>query len=260
MDFDGCKVIVTGGSSGIGLAVVDLFVERGAKVVSVGRSQEKLAAQADRLGAPLITHACDVGVQEEAEAMLEQSVARLGGLDILINNAGVGGVLKRVGELDPADWRATMAVNCDSVFWISRLALPHLIESKGCIVNTASLAGMAANHSFTTYNVSKHALIALTQCMALDYAADGVRVNCISPGYVATDLNRLAPPQLGEAFIERTPMGRAADPGEIAEAILFLASSKASYISGHNLVVDGAMMASAGLPNVPKIIAGLMKG
>src|SRR5262249_34353054 len=144
VEFEGKRVILTGGSSGIGAAAARLFVQRGAKVLAVGRSQEKLLSLQSQLGTGFIPHLAYVGDQQQAEGMVERAVAEMGGRDILVNNAGVGGVLKRVGDVDPAEWRRALAVNLDAVFWACRIALPHLIQSKGCIVNTASLAGIAA--------------------------------------------------------------------------------------------------------------------
>lgn len=253
MEFEGKSAVVTGASSGVGAAVVKMLVARGAKVLAVGRSKDKLSALAGALRAAVVSHVADVSEQAQAEAMIAAAVSRFGGIDILINNAGTGGALARVGELDPAVWRRVMATNLDSVYWASRVALPHLIARRGCIVNTASLAGLGADYAMTTYNVSKDAVIALTRRMAIDYAAEGVRVNCISPGFVYTGVNRNSPQFLNDAYIGCTPMGRAGTTEEIAEAMLFLAGPRASYVSGHNLIVDGGTMAHTGLPNVPAL-------
>ena len=256
MEFEGKTAIVTGGSSGIGAATVKMLVDRGAKVLAVGTNAQKLASFVEPLGGAAIAHVADIGEQDQAEGIVDAAIGHFGKLDLLVNNAGVG-MLARAGDLDPADWRRTMAVNLDAVFWASRVALPHLIASKGCIINTASVSSLGANYAYTIYNVTKSAVVALTRCMAIDYAEQGVRVNAVSPGFVTTPMNANAPQSIIDAYVDRAPMKRAGKVEEIAEAILFLASPRASFVTGHNLVIDGGTTAYTGLPNLPALFAAL---
>jgi meso-butanediol dehydrogenase/(S,S)-butanediol dehydrogenase/diacetyl reductase len=256
MEFAGKAAIVTGAASGIGAETARLLVEAGAKVLAVDVDQAKLQAVADKLGDSAVPHVADMAERGQVEAMVQAAVDRFGGLDVLVNNAGIGS-LARAGDLDPDEWRRVMAVDLDAVFWASRAALPHLIARRGAIVSTASISGMAADYAFTAYNVAKAGVIAFTRCMAIDYAGQGVRVNCVSPGFVASPMTSGAPQATKDEFVRRVPMQRAAAPEELAQAIVFLASPRASYVTGHNFVVDGGLMAHTGQPDVLSIRAQL---
>lgn len=193
-------------------------------------------------------HQVDLADEAQIGTMMKTAVERLGGLDILVNNAGIG-ALGKAAELDPAIWRKVMAIDLDAIFLTCRAALPTLVERRGNIVCTASISGMAADYGLLAYNAAKAGLIGLVHNIAIDYAAEGVRVNAVSPGYTRTRLNPTRP-EVQAAYIEGIPMKRAGEPEEIAEAILFLASDRASYITGHNLVVDGGRRAHTGQPDV----------
>jgi meso-butanediol dehydrogenase/(S,S)-butanediol dehydrogenase/diacetyl reductase len=258
MEFHARTAIVTGAASGIGAQTAKLFVRGGARVLVVDVNHAKLQALAQELGAAAVPYVADMAERAQVEGMVETAVAEFGGLDVLVNNAGIGS-LARAADLDPDEWRKVIAVDLDAAYWASRVALPRLIERQGCIVNTASISGIAADYAFTAYNVAKAGVIALTRCMAIDYADKGVRVNSVSPGFVATPLTGGAPQATVEEFIRRIPMRRAGRPEELAEAIAFLASPRASYITGHNLVVDGGLMAHTGQPDVLGIRAQLTK-
>jgi meso-butanediol dehydrogenase/(S,S)-butanediol dehydrogenase/diacetyl reductase len=248
VEFEGKCALVTGAASGIGAAVAGVLVRGGARVMAVDINPLTLERLAQELGDGVVTHAADITRREDVEGMVPAALARLGGLDIMVNNAGGGG-LARAGDLAPEEWRRILALNLDSVFLGSRVALPLLIERKGCIVNTASISGMGADYGFTAYNVAKAGVIALTRVMAIDYAPQGVRVNAVSPGCVDTPLFAGSPRAVLDAFASRVPMKRAGRPEEIAEVIAFLASPRASYITGQNIAVDGGLMAHTGQPN-----------
>jgi meso-butanediol dehydrogenase/(S,S)-butanediol dehydrogenase/diacetyl reductase len=256
MEFDGKLALVTGAASGIGAATARILVARGARVLAADRDVDKLQALAAELKGAAVPHMVDVSERAQVEAMVEAAIARLGGLDILVNNAGIGS-LARATDLDPEEWRKVMAVDLDAVFWASRAALPTLVARRGNIVCTASISGMAADYRFTAYNAAKAGLIGLVRNLAIDYAAEGVRVNAVSPGYTLTPLSKTSRPEVAEAFVAAVPMRRAAQPEEIAEVIAFLASERASYLTGQNIAVDGGVTAHTGQPDVAGIYARL---
>lgn len=249
MEFAGKLALVTGAASGIGLAVTRLLAHGGARVMAADLDRAKLDALKSELGVAVDTCVADLADPEAVEPMVHAAIEALGGLDILINNAGIGS-LARATELDPAEWRKVMAIDLDAVFLASRAALPTLIARRGAIVCTASISGMAGDYRFTAYNAAKAGLIGLVRNLAIDYAADGVRVNAVSPGYTRTPLTAPSRPEVRAAFIDAVPMRRAAEPEEIAEVIAFLASDRASYLTGQNIAVDGGMTAHTGQPDV----------
>ncbi len=240
--------LVTGGASGIGAATVRRLARAGASVLAVDMNAEGLNALVEELGNAVNPHIADLTDRGQVEGAVAAAVERFGKLDILVNNAGIGS-LARATDLDPEEWRRVMAIDVDAVFFACRVALPHLIASQGCIVNTASISGMAADYGFTAYNTAKAAVIGLTRVMAIDYAAQGVRVNAVSPGLTQTPLIQMMPQQLQDLYASNIPMKRAAGPDEIAAVIVFLTSKDASYITGQNIPVDGGLMATTGSPD-----------
>ena len=253
MRFDNKVALVTGAASGIGEAVARRLAAGGAQILAVDVNEAGLAALVGALGSGAVSHVADMAKQAAVEAMVAAVVERFGRLDILVNNAGVGSY-KRTTELGPEEWRRVMAIDLDAVFFACRQALPHLIETRGCVVNTASISGMGADYGFTAYNTAKAAVIALTRVMAIDYAAQGVRVNSVSPGLTLTPLLAMSPQAYLDAYAEKVPMRRGGQPDEIAAVIAFLASDDASYITGQNIAVDGGMTAWTGSPDVSEIM------
>jgi meso-butanediol dehydrogenase/(S,S)-butanediol dehydrogenase/diacetyl reductase len=256
MELDGRLALVTGAASGIGAAVARLMVRRGARVFAADVDGAKLAGLATELGEAVVPYVVDLSERAQVEAMVVAAVQALGGLDILVNNAGIGS-LARATDLDPDEWRKVMAIDLDAVFFASRAALPALIARRGNIVCTASISGMAADYRFTAYNAAKAGLIGLVRNLAIDYAPEGVRVNAVSPGYTLTPITEPMLQPVREAFAATIPMRRAAQPEEIAEVIAFLASDRASYVTGQNIAVDGGKMAHTGQPDVYEMHARL---
>ena len=248
--FDGKTVIVTGSGSGIGAATARRFAREGAFVVLNGRTREKL----DRTAADLdpqrtLVQPGDVSDQASAEALVAAALARFGRLDVLVNNAGVAPTGPFL-EASIEDWRKVMASDVDGVFFCTRAALPNLIDKRGSIVNVSSVSGLGGDWNMSFYNAAKGAITNLTRSLALELGEKGVRVNAVNPSFTFTDLTQDMKDDaaLMRKFADRIPLGRGAEPEEVADVIAFLASHDARFVTGVNLPVDGGLMASNGQP------------
>ncbi|MGE5605978.1 MAG: SDR family NAD(P)-dependent oxidoreductase, partial [Bacteroidota bacterium] len=186
----------------------------------------------------------DIAAETDARRVVDETVERFGGIDILFNNAGIV-IPGRIDNMSPEDWDRTMAVNIRGTYLLSRFAIPYLRKSKGCIVNNASSVAFKGVKDRAAYSASKGAIVALTRAMAVDYMEDGIRINCISPGTTDTPSldGRLAkfedPAAAREQFIARQPMKRLGKSEEIAEGVIYLIS--AEFCTGINLSIDGGM-------------------
>jgi len=181
--------------------------------------------------------------------MVAATLARFGQLDVLVNNAGVAPTGPFL-EASVEDWRKVMSIDVDGVFYCTRAALPHLLEVKGNIVNVSSVSGLSGDWNMSFYNAAKGAVSNLTRSLALELGAKGVRVNAVNPSLTFTDLTQgmKDDADLMAKFADRIPMGRGAEPEEVADVIAFLASHDARFVTGVNLPVDGGLMASNGQP------------
>jgi NAD(P)-dependent dehydrogenase (short-subunit alcohol dehydrogenase family) len=246
------RVLVTAGAGGIGLAITRAFHAEGARVYACDIDEAALARAAAELPG-LITRRCDVSDRAAVTAMVTDAVQRLGGLDVLVNNAGIGGPTKPVHELDPADWEAVLRVNLTGAFDVSRLAIPHLIGAGGgVILNMASAAGRFGYANRSPYSASKWALIGLTKTLAIELGEYNIRVNAIAPGAVAGERAERVfqgRAQLsGRSVEEEKRLGLAnqslkalVDPVDIAKLAVFLASDAGKSISGQVVPIDGNM-------------------
>ena len=260
MDFKDRIVLVTGATAGIGAATARAFAEAGARLAITGRNAERgaaVAAEVERLsGTEAWFVAGDLADSGFCAGLVDEVVARFGRLDVLVNNAGAK---DRKGVLETTDehWAHVMAVNLNAVFYLSRAAATVMkSQGSGAIVNNASELGIHAEPGKFTYCVAKAGVIHMTRAMALDLSADGVRVNAVAPGDIRTEMMDSKVREGGMAVEEgvaligrRAPIGRVAEPEEVAAAILFLASDAASYITGATLAVDGGTTAT-GPPDI----------
>jgi meso-butanediol dehydrogenase/(S,S)-butanediol dehydrogenase/diacetyl reductase len=248
--FAGKVVIVTGAGSGIGAATARRFSQEGAMVAIADLSDEKLAAtRADLPSDRTLVQPADVSLFDEVQSLVDATVERFGRLDVIVNNAGIA-VQGKVTEASLEDWHRILATNVSGVFHGARAAMPHLIASKGCIVNTSSVSGLGGDWDMSFYNTSKGAVSNLTRALALDHGKDGVRVNAVAPSLTFTGMTEdiKSDPELLAKFAERIPLGRGAEPEEIASVIAFLASEDAGFVTGVVLPVDGGVSASNGQP------------
>jgi meso-butanediol dehydrogenase/(S,S)-butanediol dehydrogenase/diacetyl reductase len=242
--------VVTGAGSGIGEASAKRFAEEGASVVLVGRTAQKLEdTLADMTPGDHLVAACDVSEAAQVKQLSETVLKKYGRVDVLVNNAGVI-VQGRIHEVDLDAWKTLMKTDLDGVFHGVHYFMPALLKSKGNVVNISSVSGLGGDWGMSIYNAAKGAITNFTRALAMDYGADGVRVNAICPGFTFTDLTEDAKQDqaLLERFYDRIPLRRAGEADDIARAILFIASDEASYITGVNLPVDGGITASNGQP------------
>jgi NAD(P)-dependent dehydrogenase (short-subunit alcohol dehydrogenase family) len=253
MDFAGKRVLVTGGTRGIGLATVQAFLAAGASVALNGRSAERVARAVGDLAQPSRTVAApgDVGTVAGCRTVVAGAVDGLGGLDVLVNNAGVGEGAP-IEDCDEALWDRVLDVNLKGAFFCTKFALPALRASAGNVVNVASILAYLGNgNGAAPYCAAKGGLMNLTRELAVELGPE-LRVNCVCPGPIDTDMLRDLGRSLGngdldtgyEILAKAAPLNRVARPAEIAEVILFLASERASYVSGSVYVADGGTTAN----------------
>jgi len=253
------KVAVVTGTTGIGRAIAMRFAAGGAQVVACGietAANEELTREASKLGLTLQVESCDVTSPDEVSAVITKTVSRFGGLDIIVNAAAIH-PFGTVVETDLATWNHCMAVNVGSIYLLAHLGIPEMKKrGGGCIINLASVQGYACQRGVAAYATSKGAIHSLTRALALDHAADNIRVNSISPGSIRTPMlarsaAHFAPGLPAEEVFARFgaahPLGRIGTPEEVAELAAFLASEKAGFCTGGDYLVDGGLLAGIGV-------------
>jgi len=242
--------IVTGAARGIGLATTKLFVSKGYRVAMVDRDKAELKTAAADLENVLGVN-CDVSQEDQVNTMVQNVLQWSGRIDVLVNNAGVAD-FAAIQDTTFERWQTVMRTNLDGVFLCSQAALDALRESRGCIVNIASISGLRASTLRVAYGTSKAAVIHLTKQQAAELGEWGIRVNCVAPGPVKTKLAAAVhTPDIVSAYHDAIPLNRYGSEEEIARVIVFLASSEAGYLTGQMIAVDGGFDASGvGLPSL----------
>lgn len=248
--FSGKVAIVTGGSSGIGKATAIAFAREGAKVVVASRREKEgieTVKQVHSAGSEGLFIKTDVSKETDVSAMVEKTIATYGHLDYAFNNAGIEQIPTPLVEQTEETFDQVMDINVKGVWLCMKHQIPQMLKNGGgAIVNMSSVAGIVGTPGLPIYIASKHAVLGLTKAVALEYAKEGIRINAVCPGVIETDLfNRAVAdnPEVIERLIAMHPIGRVGKPEEIAEAVIWLCSDKASFVTGQSLPLDGGYVA-----------------
>ena len=253
MRFDGKTVVITGAASGIGAEAARLFAGEGAVVFASDIDDAGGAALAKEAGGDIRYRHCDVSSVEDIRRLMDGAAQETGGIDIVFNNAGAGGARASIDEIEPDEWDRTMDLLLRSVALGIRYAVPHMKGRKGAnIVNVSSVAAVGPGYSPTAYAVAKAGVLHLTKCAATDLAQHGIRVNAVQPGFINTniftssmgmedDMARTAKAVIAQMSSHAQPVMRGGQPRDIAEAVAFLASDAASFMTGTSMLVDGGL-------------------
>src|SRR4030081_1214298 len=246
ISFENKVALVTGAGSGLGLATAKAFAESGASVVLADANEKAVRSAAEELAAhghKTLAVQCDVADDAQVEAMVDRTVATFGRLDAAYNNAGVQNVVAEAAEATREDFDRVISINLRGAWSCMKFELRQMLkQGNGAIVNCSSIGGLVAGPKRGAYQASKHGVLGLTKSAALDYAARGIRINAVCPGIIHTSmLNKMMATQADalDAMLKDVPIGRLGRPEEIANAVLWLCSSSASFMVGHALAVDG---------------------
>lgn len=247
---DGKIALVTGGSSGIGRAAALAFAREGAKVVIADvliEGSEETVQIIEKSGGQAIFFKTDVSKSDEVEALIKKTAETYGRLDCAFNNAGVGGGRAATAKCTEEEWDRVIEINLKGVWLCMKYEIQQMLkQAGGAIVNTASVAGLVGFQGTPAYVASKHGVVGLTKAAALEYATSVIRINAVCPGVIRTPMiDRIvaARPQMEEVYTAMHPVGRLGEPEEIAEAVVWLCSDAASFVTGHAMVVDGGLVA-----------------
>src|SRR5262245_10187578 len=247
---EGKVALVTGGASGIGRATALTFAREGAKLVIADLNEEggrQTVHMITEQGGDATFVRTDVSQAVEVQALISKAVETYGRLDCAHNNAGIGGGPRALTTEYPEDrWHQVIAVNLTGVWLCMKYEIPQMLhQGRGTIVNTASAAGLVGTRGTSAYVASKHGVVGLTKTAALEYAQQGIRVNCVCPGWIQTPMTErgLSDPERRARIIASAPTGRVGTPEEVAEAVVWLCSDAASFVTGHAMSVDGGVIA-----------------
>jgi NAD(P)-dependent dehydrogenase (short-subunit alcohol dehydrogenase family) len=251
-DLSGKRAVVTGGTSGIGLAIVEAFAEAGARVLAVSENETACRETETALsirGLAVSAYVCDVSKRKQVEELHAHAIEALGGLDILVANAGIEGPIGETGTYSEEAFDRLLAVNLKSVVWLSGMTARSMAESGGgSIILMSSLSGLRGNKMIGAYAMTKAALAQLARNLAVEWGSKNIRANAISPGLIRTPFSHKL--MEDSAFMERrlkmTPLRRVGEPHEIAATAVFLASTGGAFITGQNIVVDGGTIVTDG--------------
>lgn len=248
----GKVAIVTGGNAGIGEAIAKLFAQEGAAVVITGRRKEELervVKEIEHAKGKALAVAGSVTDEVHVREVVAQTVRAFGGLNILVNNAGIGEFGKKIHETDDTAWHAVLDVNLTGVFRMTRAAIPAMLkDGGGTIVNVSSIASLVGIPLCSVYSASKGALDAMSRCIAVDYARQGIRCNVVHPGLIDTPMaaSLLSNPDRTAEVLSHYPLRRPGKPEEVAKMVLYLASDDAAWVTGGSFTIDGGMTVSKG--------------
>jgi len=245
---NGKVAVITGGGTGIGETTAKLFAAQGAHVILTGRRQDALESVAKNImasGGKVLTVPGSVTDETHVQSVVEQTMRTFGKIDILVNNAALGGFGVRLHEMTEQTWHDTLDTNLTGVFRVTRAVIPHMLGRGGSIVNVSSVAGLVGFAGSAAYSSTKGALLALTRCLAIEYAKDKIRCNCVCPALVDTPMaaDALADPDRRALMTAGHPIGRIGTPDDVARMLLYLVSDDASWVTGSVFTIDGGLTA-----------------
>ncbi len=238
----GKLALVTGATGGIGQSIVKALANQGAKVIMVGRNEEKLQNLKQELSDKVYSLICDFNDDSQINSLIENAEKQFGNIDILVCNAGItkDNLALRIKD---EDWDIVIQMNLTSTFKLNRAAIKSMMKRRyGRIINISSVIGLSGNAGQSNYAASKAGIIAMSKSIAKEVASRGITINCVAPGYIDTPMTEVLGEDIKNSIIAHIPLGRIGTPQDVANAVLFLASDESSYVTGHTLSVNGGML------------------